>query len=408
MSKKVLTILAVSGLLGAGVVGATTASARFNKMSATSSSLVSHKKADKKKPTTVKATMTSDKSKTTKKAQSKTVATPKDTDTAKVANSKASVASQSVAPSSAQSTAQTQKFATPAAATNKQVSSFDQLTQKQQLAMLVDSCFAYKPTGTQFDVYMPTADQFVIYDIGEGAGGWPDHAVRFTNNHNGTYTIAEAVSTVSSNAEMTSQNSYWKTLQNVSESSMVARFNQMDPSTLNMLENSFNIQSTDFPYLPINQNSVPETNGSASDTNVSAANFDRLPQNQKYALMVQVGIGSTNPNSSYAVYAPSQNQVVIYDKGEGAGGWSDHVIRVTDNGNGTLTINRPVSDTAQATAEMNKSNSYWGQTVTVSKDKLLQAGDTMGQQAVDALANAMVMTPGDFPYLPITQDTMPK
>lgn len=254
MSKKVLTILAVSGLLGAGVIGATSASAHFGKMNATSSSLVSHKQADKDKHNVSKTTTTSAKSNATKKAHSKTDATPKNASETKVASSSVKAAQPA--------TTQTQTDATTPS-TNK-VTSFDQLTQNQQLAMLADSCFAYKPTGTQFNVYMPTADQFVIYDIGEGVGGWPDHAVRFTNNHNGTYTIAGAESSASSNSQMTSQNSYWKTIQNVSESSMVARFNQMDSSTRNMLENAFNIQATDFPYLPIQQNAIPNTNESGS------------------------------------------------------------------------------------------------------------------------------------------------
>lgn len=400
MSKKVLTILAVSGLLGAGVIGATSASAHFGKMNATSSSLVSHKQTDKDKHNVSKTTTTSAKSNATKKAHSKTDATPKNASETKVASSSVKAAQ----PATTQTKTQTDAT-TPS--TNK-VTSFDQLTQNQQLAMLADSCFAYKPTGTQFNVYMPTADQFVIYDIGEGVGGWPDHAVRFTNNHNGTYTIAGAESSASSNSQMTSQNSYWKTIQNVSESSMVARFNQMDSSTRNMLENAFNIQATDFPYLPIQQNAIPNTNESGSQNEVSTSNFDRLPQNEKYVLMAKVGLGVANARSSYDVYAPSRDQVIIYDKGEGAGGWAMHSIRVTDNHDGTVTINRPVSDTAQATSQMYKGNSYWGQAVTATKAELLQAGDMLGQQDVNAVANVMVTIPGDFPYLPITQNTMPK
>ncbi|WP_057788871.1 hypothetical protein [Weissella minor] len=144
---------------------------------------------------------------------------------------------------------------------------FDILSPTDQLVALISNTYEFtqyeKFTGSQFKIYMGVPNQIVIQDVGEGTGNWVDHTVRITDNHDGTFTLARPASDIArSNAEMSKDNSYWNVYGTTTKYDVFGSFNGINGDSQAKIRNSIDTstQTSDFPILPANQNSVVTPN----------------------------------------------------------------------------------------------------------------------------------------------------
>lgn len=158
------------------------------------------------------------------------------TEQAKTRSMSAKLASAQVKQSSAKTqTSQTVASSAPVASSASSSSRqspndiFDNLPQKTQLALIITAAWndGNPYMNTHYGVYMGTANKIVIYDYGEGAGGWPDHVARFVDNHDGSFTVAWP-HTTTDNASANSDNTTWQDHSTITKADMLARFYATD------------------------------------------------------------------------------------------------------------------------------------------------------------------------------------
>lgn len=132
---------------------------------------------------------------------------------------------------------------------------FDDLPQKTQLALLVTTVWndGNPYTDTNYGVYMGTANKIVIYDYGEGAGGWVDHVIRLTDNHDGSFRVSFPVTTgdvASANAD----NTTWEDGPLITKADMLSRFyaTDHDKAQIAIVEDTLNLSTINqaFDILP--------------------------------------------------------------------------------------------------------------------------------------------------------------
>ncbi|MBS9338694.1 hypothetical protein G6R29_03500 [Fructobacillus sp. M2-14] len=139
-----------------------------------------------------------------------------------------------------------------------QSSAFSALPQKVQVALLAYNELPTNygtPLKTHYSVYMGDKDKIVIYDDGEGAGGFAEHTDMFTDNHNGTYDLSFIESSSTDMAGVTASNSYWKKSKTITEDEMMQNY-QDHKDEINFSANELvdlSKSSDEFTLVPTNQ-----------------------------------------------------------------------------------------------------------------------------------------------------------
>ncbi|MCO0832119.1 hypothetical protein NFX39_03325 [Fructobacillus sp. W13] len=142
-------------------------------------------------------------------------------------------------------------------------SAYSALPQKVQIALLTYGSLPTNygtPLKTHYSVYMGDKDKIVVYDDGEGAGGFAEHTVMFTDNHNGTFTESDLdTSAAPDMAGVSPQNSFWKSYKTITEDDMMKNYND-HKDEINFSANELvdlSKSGDKFSLIPTNQTKLP-------------------------------------------------------------------------------------------------------------------------------------------------------
>lgn len=131
---------------------------------------------------------------------------------------------------------------------------FNSLPQKTQLALLITKMFDGKPfNNTNYQIFMGLPNAIVIYDNGEGIGGWPDHVMKFIDKHNGDWD-EYAPHTTTDNADSDQFNTSWQYYQTFSDDQLIKEYysSQQQKLAIQNIESMVDLsRNTEvFPALP--------------------------------------------------------------------------------------------------------------------------------------------------------------
>ena len=189
-------------------------------------------------------------------ANTPTVKTERVTKESKVQMSSSSVSKQENI-SLAKSTSTVTDTVTRSAKTPTSVGNFDSLSQKEQLAVLINHHFGNDPyLGIPYWPYMGSANKIVM--TWDGAGASLNRAFLITDNHDGTFSYSNVDTSADFPVYMGPQNSYWKAADTVSKTTLFLEYKQ-NKTTIDSLVDSLDMSKSSqvFTYLPVDQDTMP-------------------------------------------------------------------------------------------------------------------------------------------------------